>query len=340
MRALVLHGPGCYGYEGNWSMPLLKPGWALIRVAYCGICGSDIPRFAKNGSYHHPMILGHEFSGTVELVSDNGGSYKKGDPVSINPIIPCGECTGCLRYGAFHCERYQYIGSRNDGGMAEFCLVPLKNLILLSDASLLKVGAFIEPISVTQHVVRQSSFQPGKTAIVFGAGSIGILTAQWLKIFGAQRVLIADIRDENLEIARACGVSETVNPLKNQIAGSFDFAFEAAGAAKAIQNAVSILEPKGILTIVGRDTSDTIIPVKTFEKMMRQELIVKTCWGFDMANGSEMDFLLREMQKGSFCVEPMITMESSLAEAPLVIDQMINKKISYCKVLLDCMKQV
>lgn len=338
MRALVLHGPGHYQYEENWISPPLKSGWVLIRTAYCGICGSDIPRFATTGSYHHPMILGHEFSGTVEHASDIGGKFRKGDPVSVNPIIPCGECAGCLRYGAFHCERYQYIGSRNDGGMAEFCLVPQKNLISLPDSSMLKAGAFIEPISVTQHVVRQSGFQSGKTAIVFGAGSIGILTAQWLRIFGARRILIADIRDENLKIARACGIFETVNPQRDELTGGFDFAFEAAGSAKAIENAISVLDPRGVLTVVGRDTNDTVIPIKSFEKMMRDEITIRTCWGFDMAQG-EMDFLLHEMQKGSFCIEPMITMEPSLAEAPIVIDQMIQKKISYCKVLLNCTKQ-
>ena len=143
MKALVLHGPNDFKVENDWPAPEAKEGWAVVKVAYAGVCGSDMPRFFKTGSYHHPMIIGHEFSGVVEVPAV-GGSVPKGTPVAVMPIIPCGVCSGCKKTGEpFHCKQYQFIGSRNDGGFAQYCLVPESNLLRLDSADNLLQGAFI-----------------------------------------------------------------------------------------------------------------------------------------------------------------------------------------------------
>lgn len=333
MRALVLHGPGNYKFETDWPQPELKKGWVLVKVAYAGVCGSDLPRFAVTGSYHHPMILGHEFSGTIAGVF-SGSMYKGGERVAVLPIIPCGACAGCARHEPFHCSNYQFLGSRNDGGFAEYCLVPEANLFVLPDNLDLRIGAFIEPIAVALHVVRRSGFTEGSTAFVFGAGAIGLLIGLWLKVFGAKRVVIADIRSESLSIAGKIGFNEVYSPgheeFKNE--NGFDAVFEAAGAQAALLSAVEKTGPRGTLTVVGRDTKDTVFPLKIFEQLMRKEITLKGCWGYNM--NEEHEFVHRMLADGRFPVRPLITQEISLEKAPQMIKTMIERKTYYCKVLI------
>jgi L-iditol 2-dehydrogenase len=336
MRALVLHGPGSYRVEPNWPRPEVRPGWALVRVHYAGVCGSDLPRFAVTGSYRHPMILGHEFSGTVETPAPGSDRFTPGDEVAVLPIIPCGTCEGCRTGEPFHCSNYQFIGSRNDGGYAEFCLVPEKNLLKIPPEFGLRAGAFIEPIAVALHVVRRSGFARGKSALVFGAGAIGLLVGLWLRVFGASRVVIADIRADSLERARELGFAEVFDPSQDGAAGrapgTFDALFEAAGSSRALVSAVDCAADKGTLTVVGRDVQDTVLPRGTFEKLMRKELTVHGCWGYNLSG--EEDFLLQTLRRGDIPVAPMVTHEIALDQAPETVGAMCDRKFPYCKVLV------
>ena len=332
MKALVLHGPGSYTYEENWAAPEQKPGWAIVEVAYCGVCGSDLPRFARTGSYHHPVILGHEFSGTVRTPAEGVSRFAIGDPVAVAPIIPCGTCGGCRKYGAFHCEKYEFIGSRNDGGMAEYCAVPESNLLRLPDTDSLRAGAFLEPIAVALHVVRKSGFVVGKTAAVYGSGTIGLLIAMWLRVFGASKIIILDLRDRSLDIAKKTGFDDAMHPNDWPAGETVDFAYEAAGSAKALQDAITHTQPCGVITVVGRDTKDTVIPREFFERMMRREITLQTCWGYELEG--EAEFVMKEIGRGSFPVEHLVSAEVSLQEAPAAIAQMCAGEMEYCKVFV------
>jgi L-iditol 2-dehydrogenase len=333
MKALVIYGPGKYGFESEWPEPSSREGWAIIRTAYSGVCGSDLTRFAAAGSYHHPMVLGHEFSGTVEKPSANS-KFKKGDPVAVLPIIPCGECEGCSANEPFHCRNYQFIGSRNDGGFAEFCAVPESNIFPLSSCDDLKQGAFLEPMAVGLHAVRRSRIIPGKSAIVFGAGPIGLLIGLWLKAFGTRRIALVDIRQKSLEMAKRMGFDLLINPLETDISAidKFDCAFEAAGSNKALLDAIGVLKDGGSLTIVGRDVKDTTIPLKFFEMMMRKEITANGCWGYNM--NDEWEFVSDILSGKKFPLEEMITHEVAIEESDGVIRRMCEKSIDYCKVLI------
>jgi L-iditol 2-dehydrogenase len=334
VKAIVLYGPGGhYGYEPEWKNPELQPGFAIVKVAYCGVCGSDLPRFSSTGSYHHPMILGHEFSGTVEIPAQGSDKFRKGQPVAVLPIIPCGKCGGCLSKGPFHCTDYQFIGSRNDGGFAEYCAVPECNLFPLASKDILKAGSLIEPMAVGLHAVRRSGFEPGKTAIVFGAGPIGLITGFWLRIFSAGRVVIADIRERNIEMAKKLGF-EVVNPAKTDVLtlGKIEYAFEAAGSGRALNDAIGLLEDRGVLTVIGRDVKDTVIPLKSFETLMRKELDLKGCWGYDMRG--EWEFVADALAGNTQFAETLVTHTVGLEQAVQIIKDMCDKKIEYCKVII------
>jgi len=335
MKAAVIFANEDIRYA-DWPEPEVLPGTVKIKIRAAGICGSDIPRFASTGSYNHPKILGHEFSGIVETPAEDSKLFKKGDPVAVLPIIPCGECENCATNGqsAFHCKSYRFIGSRDDGGFAEYCAVPEKNLLRLPAINALKAGSLTEPMAVGLNVARKSGFRPGKTAIVFGSGPIGLVTGIWLKEFGANRVIMADIRQKNIETADSLGF-ETADLSKTDIndIAKVDYAFEAAGSGKALSNAIFLLKPEGVLTVVGRDTKDSVISLKDFETFMRKEIQLRGCWGYDVRG--ETDFLSDVIAKRSQQLEGLISHIITIGNAKSVIDDMCAKNFEYCKVVIE-----
>jgi len=335
MKALVLHGPGHFNVEHDWPTPQIRPGWARVQVTHAGICGSDLPRFVATGSYHHPIILGHEFAGVIETPAPGSKQYRRGERVAILPIIPCGDCPACDRHEPFHCQQYQFLGSRNDGGFAEYCLVPEQNLFRLPTEADLCCGAFLEPLAVALHVVRRSGFTAGQRALVFGAGTIGLLIGLWLKVFGAGQVVMADVRPESLDVARRAGFEKVTDPaaLDSASLPAFDVTVEAAGASSALIAAIEKTKDNGTIAIVGRDTGDTVIPLPIFERMMRKEIDVRCCWGYNV-NGEE-DFLREMLRQGRFPLQQLITHHISLDEAPDMIQAMAERSIYYCKVIID-----
>jgi threonine dehydrogenase-like Zn-dependent dehydrogenase len=280
------------------------------------------------------MILGHEFAGTVDAPAPGSGRFRPGDPVAVLPLIPCGDCPGCRMGEPFHCARYQFLGSRNDGGFAEFCLVPEQNLFALPPGLELRVGAFIEPIAVALHVARRSGFRPGGAALVLGAGAIGLLVALWLRVLGAGQVTIADVRAESLELARRLGFADVFDPTQAPApqSAAFDAVFEAAGSGRALLAAVDRVKDKGTITVVGRDTADTTLPVAAFERFMRKEASLQGCWGYNLSG--EEGFLYNALAREAFPIQPMITHEVDLEDAPEVIAGMVRRDFYYCKVLL------
>ena len=328
MKALVLHGPQNLVYEPEWQVPTTPDGWALVKVHASGICGSDLPRIMQTGAYHHPMIPGHEFSGEISLPGSS--SLSPGARVAVLPIIPCGKCDGC-QIGPFHCTHYDFIGSRRDGGFTEFCPVPAENLFPLPNSLTYEDGAFIEPIAVTLHVVRRSGMTSGARVLVFGAGAIGILTAQWAKILGAREVVVADLRQESLSIARNCGLENAVDPRTEEFSrlGNFDFVFEAAGSTPALLSGIEHATARSVLTVVGREVKDTVIPQPVFERLMRKELTLAGCWGYDLKGDS--DLVHQVLEKGQLVLAPMITHRLNLEEGPQFIEAMWKKSLFYCK---------
>ena len=334
MKALVLYGPGEYRIDPDWPMPDVKAGWVRIRVRYAAICGSDLPRFTTTGSYHHPMILGHEFAGEVERPATGSSRFKGGERVAVLPIIPCGNCPGCVLGEPFHCENYQFLGSRNDGGFAEYCVAPETNLFRLPDEISMRAGAMIEPAAVALHAVRRSGFVPGQSALVFGAGAIGLLIGLWLKIFGGRQVAMVDLRDENLELARSMGFKDVYNPesVAAGLSGLFDHTFEAAGSNAALLEAVERTETKGTLTVVGRDTVDTRIPLGSFEKLMRREMSLRGSWGYNLRGDS--DFLQESLLPGRLDPDRLISSEVALDDAPQTIKRMADGAFWHSRVVV------
>ena len=173
MRAAILHKIGDLRIE-HLLVPTCGADEVLIRVGYCGICGSDLPRVYEKGTYHFPTVIGHEFSGTVE--EDATGEWL-GKRVAVFPLLPCFSCEACRNAKYALCSDYDYYGSRRDGGMAEYIAVKRWNCIALPNEVSLEAGAMCEPAAVAYHAVHRLGDTQGHSLVISGAGPIGLLAA-------------------------------------------------------------------------------------------------------------------------------------------------------------------
>ncbi len=154
MKAWVLHGINDIRFETK-EKPALAPGEVLVKVKAAGICGSDIPRIYKIGAHVHPLVPGHEFSGTVAAAGQGADPGWLGKRVGVFPLIPCGLCGPCLAGQYEMCRNYGYLGSRRDGGFGEYVAVPAENLIELPDSVSFEEAAMLEPMAVAVHAMRR-----------------------------------------------------------------------------------------------------------------------------------------------------------------------------------------
>ncbi len=181
----------------------------LVKVGACGICGSDIPRIFELGTskQKYPLTLGHEFGGEIVSVGEDADPGLVGKRGAIFPCIPCRKCDPCLTADYAMCLDYDYLGSRSDGGFAEYCLVPSEWHFVESTNPNLSDDAMgmVEPCTVAQHAVRKSGLTAGQSILIFGAGPIGQMAARWAKIFGASLVVLVDVLEEKVEFAKARG---------------------------------------------------------------------------------------------------------------------------------------
>ena len=181
------------------EVPTCKENEVLIKIKNCGICGSDIGRIFKNGTYHFPTVPGHEFAG--EVIFDPHGDLN-GKRVAVFPLLPCFECEMCKKGMYAKCSSYDYYGSRCDGAFSEYIAVKRFNLVELPDNVSFEESAMCEPASVALHVVKKAGIKSGDSVVISGAGPIGLISGQWAKMFGAKRVMMFDIDSEKIEFCK------------------------------------------------------------------------------------------------------------------------------------------
>lgn len=311
------------------AVPECAPGEALVKVAYCGICGSDIPRYFDGKVHNFPQVLGHEFSG---VVTDAGSAseIRPGTRVAVAPLVPCHECDRCEAGAPAQCGRYTFIGSSLPGAMAEYVKVPVANLVPVPDELSLKAAALIEPLAVAIHGVDRVRFEKGSSATVLGGGVIGLMTLLTLLDRGAGTVTVIDVEPWNLEVAKRLGADHTLNALTDDLGEHFaaigapQLVIETAGAAATRRQALEIAGKGGSVVYVGTPTTDLTLPPKTFERILRRELTVLGSWMSYSAPfpGSEWTEAARILSSPELKPEEFVTHEFSLAELARGFDTM------------------
>lgn len=286
MKAGVVHAREDIRYE-EIEKPVPKAGQVLIKVKYTGICGSDIPRVNGDACHFFPNVLGHEFSGTVEAVGDGITALQPGDRVAGVPLVPCMECEDCQKGNYSLCKHYSFIGSREYGSFAEYVVVPEKNAVKFEDAVSFEQGAFFEPATVALHGLQRVNYQGGKNVAILGGGTIGLLTMQWAKIFGAKQVVVFDIEPARLELAEKLGATAGINTLdpdfmdqaKAMTGGrGFDYIYETAGNTITMKMAFELAGNKAQMCYIGTPTKNLTFTVKEWENMNRKEFTLTGSW--------------------------------------------------------------
>lgn len=286
MKAGVVHAKNDIRYE-EIPKPVAEPGKVLVKVKYTGICGSDIPRVNGDACHYFPNVLGHEFSGTVEEVGEGVTSIKPGDRVAGVPLVPCMKCEDCQKGNYSLCKHYSFIGSREFGSFAEYVVVPERNAVKFDDTVSFEMGAFFEPATVALHGLRRLDYKGGKTVAILGGGTIGLLTMQWAKIFGAKTVAVFDIVEERLELAKRLGADAAVNSAKEgyleqvkKLTGGrgFDYIYETAGNTVTMKMAFKLAGNKAQVCFIGTPIKELTFSVEEWENMNRKEFYLTGSW--------------------------------------------------------------
>ncbi|MEI6877159.1 MAG: alcohol dehydrogenase catalytic domain-containing protein, partial [Spirochaetota bacterium] len=275
MKALVLKGEGELSYE---AVPdPLPAGNVLVEVRFAGICGSDIPRAFKGKAYHYPLIMGHEFSGTVRE-APSGSAFARGDRVTAFPLLPCGLCPACQTGDYAQCDNYDYLGSRRDGAFAELVPVPERNLFRVPARVSLEAAALTEPCAVALHGVEKLGVEAGMGGLVIGGGPIGLMVAQWLRLKGCAKVVVSDVDAAKLRIAGDLGF-ETFDSAKGDLVasmqaqgGGMDCVVEACGLPATFLQALNCAGRFGQIVFMGNISGEFRVPEKDFSRILRNEL--------------------------------------------------------------------
>jgi alcohol dehydrogenase, propanol-preferring len=263
MRAAVFHGGGRPLVIEEVPRPIPGPGEALVRVAACGFCHTDL-HYLDHGvptAHPPPLVLGHEVSGTVEELGPSAGGLPIGARVLVPAVLPCGRCALCRTGRENICPEMRMPGNHLDGGFAQFILVPAKDLIPLpSDISLEEGSVIADALTTPYHaVVNRAKVRAGEWVVVVGCGGVGINAVQMAAASGAQ-VVAVDLRPEKLEMAQRLGARETLCPpdekdpakaLRRITGGGADVAFEVVGSAATLSLALASLRRGGRLCLVG-----------------------------------------------------------------------------------------
>lgn len=211
MKQAVMTAPGVIVFR-DVDIPKIGPGEVLVKIKRIGVCGSDVHVYhGKHPFTGYPVVQGHEVAGEIAEVAPDVSSFKKGDRVTIQPQVVCGICYPC-RHGDYHiCDNLKVMGFQTTGMASEYFAVDGAKVLKLPDSADFDEIAVIEPIAVACHCLKQSDTDlRGASIVIFGAGPIGNLVGQTAKAKGA-RVLITDISDFRLELAKQCGIDYTVN---------------------------------------------------------------------------------------------------------------------------------
>lgn len=338
MKQAVVTAPGEIKFH-SIEIPSPGPNQVLIKIKRIGICGSDIHVYHGKHPYtKYPITQGHEVSGQIVKLGENVDSFTIGQKVTIEPQVFCGQCHPCL-HGKYNlCEHLKVMGFQTTGTASEYFAVDASKVTLLPDTMSYNEGAMIEPLAVTVHAAKQFPEIKGSKVCILGCGPIGILLAQSVRAAGASEVMITDVSDYRLSLAKSLGVEHTVNTknndFKTELIKAFgpdkaDVIYDCAGnditMNQAIQNA-----RKG----------STIILVAVFSKMANVDLA--------KLNDSELDLnttmmyrhedyadAIRWVNEGKIQLKPLMSKHFAFEDYLSAYQYIEKNPESTMKVLID-----
>jgi (R,R)-butanediol dehydrogenase / meso-butanediol dehydrogenase / diacetyl reductase len=330
MAALVWQGGHDVAVE-EVPRPTGGDGWAVVDVAYAGICGTDLHICAgEHPRAQAPLVLGHEFVGRL---AEDAGGFAAGQPVAVEPLLNCGHCTPC-RTGRTHiCEQLRLIGIDVPGGVAEQVRVPESRLIALPGDVELRAAAFVEPLAVTVHAVRRSGLRLGDTVMVAGAGPIGLGVAGCSRLAGAGEIFVSEPSPARRSVAEELGFTllDPEDPradLSERTRGELaDVVFDSAGHPAVAASLASWTSVGGRIVFVGVYGKPAALDL---QDIVFRELDTVGCRVYERA---DMETAVAMIATGRFDPSPLITATVALEDAPDALDRLRSGED--LKVLID-----
>ncbi len=316
----------------------------LIAVKSCGICGSDIVRIQEDAARWDEIVIGHEFSGEIVEVGADVKNWKVGDRAAAAPLMPCMKCDVCAQGNFSLCKGYSFIGSRVQGGFGEFVRVPEANLVAM-DGLTYDQAAFIEPITVCLHPIMRLENLLGKTVAVTGAGTIGLLAVQIFKAMGCKDIIVSDVMEAKLELAKDMGATIVCNPIKEslesvvarEVPAGVDVIFESSGANPAKITAMNIAKGRGKVLLVGTAHAPITMTGPEFEQISRKELEIIGSWMNYSAPypGAEWKTASWMMAQGLIKVDALQTHTFPIEQIQDAFDVIYDNKELWAKVMIN-----
>lgn len=288
MKAAVVVGYNDIQYIDQ-PEPLVHSGQVKVSVKYCGICGSDIPRVLNGACHSFPQVLGHEFSGIIAEVAEDVTSVQVGNHVVGVPLVPCMKCQDCRNGNYSLCKHYSFIGSRQQGAMAEYVVVPEANVFKIDKSIRLDYAVLFEPSTVALHGIMINHYNPKEddNICVIGAGTIALFTLQWCKILGARNLTVIGRSKEGLEIAKKYGADVAISTLDEDYLDQikdvtdgrgYDYVFDAAGTGDTIVTSLQVAANRAKVCFIGTPTKPIVLSVKMWELINRKEMYLTGSW--------------------------------------------------------------
>ena len=339
---LVIHAPTDLRLDEQDAGDI-GPGQVLVRVGMGGICGSDLHYFHHGGfgtvRIKEPMVLGHEVAGTVATAAPDVTSVQVGDRVAVNPSRPCGACRYCLEGLPNQCLEMRFYGSAMrtphvQGAFRDLLLCNAVQCFKVAEGVPLSLAALAEPFSVGLHGVSRAGSLLGKRVLVSGCGPIGALAAAAARVHGAAEVVVTDVVDEPLAVARALGASLTINVATDPAwvqsyaadKGTFDVMLECSGNERALRDGLEVMRPRGVVVQLGLG-GDVSIPQNM---VVAKELSI--CGSFRFH--AEFALAVKLINEGRVDLSPVITHSFPMAQAREAFEMASDRKRAM-KVLID-----
>jgi threonine dehydrogenase-like Zn-dependent dehydrogenase len=324
MQALVFHGPGDVRLERR-PVPAPGPDELLLRVGLAGICGSDLNRYRGQAApLPGPQILGHEFFGTVVELGDGVERIDRGDDVVVNPLIVDGDCTYCTSGHENLCPSRRLIGGQEPGAFAEYVVVPSNACLPLGTGFDAAAAALIEPLACAVRVRELAQVEPGREALVIGAGMIGLLVTAVLSPVGCT-VLVADSDPRRAEAAASWGATGEYDRPRSR---RFPLVVDAVGTAGTRQLALSALEPGGRAIFVGLHEDEALLPTKQW---VVNEWEVRGSFAYTHAN-----FLAAStLAESIFAPRADSLQRVGVEDAPRAFEELAQRALQAPRVLVD-----
>ena len=313
MKGFVFHNPGS-GEVNELPIKKLGPRDVLVKVAYCGICGTDMNIWRGTDRSANNIVLGHEYSGTIVEVGNDVQDFHTGDRVAIDPNIPCGKCEACRKGRINLCKHLTALGVDIDGGFAEYCVVPETQLYSIPDTMSFEEAAMIEPVACAINGINRVNINIGDDVLILGGGPMGLLMLQLARLRGAGRAILCEKLEKRRQIGATVGADIVVDDLgkvEYALMGKPDVVIECIGNPITQKSAFDLVKPGGSIELFGDGdlTKQFTLPSMIFYD---KELTVTGA----ALNPYTHSQALRTLKSGRLNVLPLISSKIHVDELP------------------------